>query len=354
MAKPVVAFVSEHCCIRVVKEAIALKALGYSVRLIAGNPRSKQIFDTVSEYSDPHQLEEIVKSMAPAIDIWHIHNEPNWPASVVRCSVPVNAKVILDMHDSNYWRVPVDELSPIARCKMSWPREDMAVEDCGGFVVPSNACKAELEKRCGDKPVAVLPPAVPLGQYRYTETAITGGLVSQGGHALPDTKGLSGEHWRDYTALYAALKGKYPVYVYSPSFTYNPEDPMDKHYKSLGVMMGKFHYDELLDKLSSHFWNLVGNFHPNQGKMWVWDYAMPNKFFDAVAAGVPSVVFNCTEVKKVVEEYGIGIYVNSPEEFLAQVDDHQKYRSKLFKVRKELCLEKFIHSLTELYDEVLG
>lgn len=353
MAKPVVAFVTEHCCIRVVKEAIALKALGYSVRLIAGTPRSRTLFDTVSEYSDPHQLEVAVKSMASIVDIWQVHNEPNWPASVVRSVLPDSAKMILDMHDSNYWRAPIDEISQMAGLKMSWPREDMAVADCNGFVVPSQACKTELETRAGDKPIAVLYSAVPLGQYRFTEQEIIGGLVSQGGHTTPD-KGAVGEHWRDYTILYSALKDKYPIYVYSPSFTYNPEDPVDKHYRSLGVRLGKFNYDELLDKIASHFWNLVGNIQPENHKQWVWNYAVPNKFFDAVAAGVPSVVFGCTEVKKIIDEYGIGIYVNTPEEFLAQKDDHQKYRNKLFRVRKELSMEKFIGNLTELYEKVLS
>ncbi len=344
-----IGFVTDPCCIRVVKEAIALRLLGHRVHLLAVTPRSTKCFTSVHQYGNARSLETSVKLMSQNIDIWHVHNEPTWPVVVVRNADPLK-KIILDYHDSNYWRTVRERVEGIVEERMHWYVEDTAVGMVDGIVVPSPSCAEETATRFKG-PIIDLPPACPLSEYRYFENEYMGGLVSQGGHCVSNEYKLDNpEHWRDYTELYSALKGKIQVFAYSPSFTYDPQSEIDKHYLSLGVKLGKLSYNELMDALSRHSWNLVGNI----VKVPVWKYATPNKFFDAVAAGVPSAVFNCPEAAKYVEKYDIGIVCEKPEDLVKRWEEHVQKRINLWKMRHELCMENFIGRVEQLYYKLLG
>lgn len=347
--KPEIGFVTDHCCVRVVKEATVLRQLGYNVHLFSRTLSSVSSFSSVHYYSSPYQLEQALSLTKSSIGIWQYHNEPNWPVLLMRRVLGDSAKIIMDYHDSNYWRMDVSETKPQLLENASWYSENSAVELADAFVVPSTPCFEELRTRT-NKPIAVLPPASPQTFYRYMEVPFMGGLVSQGGHAITALGiGTDGDHWRDFRSLYNDLNGKKRVYAYCPSFTLDPSNPLDAAYAATGALLGKLTHDQLLDRLPSHTWNLVGN--PN--KSYVWNFALPNKFFDAAAAGTPSVVFNCTEAAKIVTDLNIGIVVNSADELIARWGEHVEKRANLWRVRHELCMEKYISSLTDLYEGLL-
>lgn len=348
MRKPEVAFVSEHCCIRVVKQASVLQKLGYNVHLIAHEPNSVGMFHQVHYYRDPVTLYRTVSSLTKVIDIWQVHNEPTWPVSMVRNAIGDSGKLLLDYHDSNYWRIDKDDYPEDLKSLLedpSWYSEDVACQQVNGFVVPSEPCATEVATRSSKKSV-VIPSACPESEFRYIESQFMGGLVSQGGHALPETQNL----WRSYSQLFTELKGKKRVYAYCPDFTYDPNNELDKHYIETGATLGKFPYDELVDTIGRHSWNLVGNLI----KVPVWRYALPNKFFDAIAAGIPSVNFGCPEVAKIIDKYDIGMNVATTQELLDRWGEHKQKRSNLWRVRHELCIDKYIDRLTNFYEEVLS
>ena len=171
----------------------------------------------------------------------------------------------------------------------------------------------------------------------------------QGGHATEKT-GIN--KWRDYTEIYKALVGKCTVYAYSPTFKMQLDDPLTKHYEKLGVHIRKFTSHELIMTLGRHTWNLVGNW-SSKGTPVAWDFILPNKFFDAIAAGVPSVSIGCPMVEALIKKHDIGIAVKTPNELIKRWDEHKEKRKNLMLHRKKYCMEKYIGALIDLYEEVL-
>ena len=342
-------FVAIHPCIRVLKEAKVLKDLGYKLHLIFGdtvfgpltadNAKKCAFFENIQFFTDEHQLEIAIKNAAKHSKVFHVHNEPNWPVIKVREIVP-DATIIFDVHDSMYWRQ-----------EDNYHEEDIAVDCADLFVVPSETCKKELATRT-DKDIIFIPSAVPLSWYQVPGFS-RGGIGSQGGHVLPDSK----VSWRDYTDLYTELISKEKsVYAYSAQFkqeqTSKREFDIAQHYGRLGAQLGNVEYEFLLELIGAHDWNLVGIWRANENVHKVWSYALPNKLYDAIAAGTPSVSFNCQEAEKIIEEYDIGVVCKTPTEFIERWDEHKEKRKNLMLIRKELALENFISPLVELYESL--
>lgn len=348
-----IAFVTGHCCIRVLKEAYTLVVQdGWKIHLIVGGEifgpltatRDKYMpmFESINFYSTQNQLEQAIRLISKKVYVFHVHNEPSWPVTKIRELIP-DSKIILDYHDSNYWRAE----------EKSWPEEDVACQCADGFIVPSDACKKELEQRT-DKSIAVLPSACPYEWYRHIQHGAGGGIVSQGGHTVQE---IGGGEWRDYTDIYSALRGKVSVFACSPQFTHNPEAPsknvyITKHYEQMGVHISNFPYDHLLNVLGNFHWNLVGNWKKNGKRHKVWDYSNPNKFYDAIAAGIPSVVFGVPEVESIVGQCDIGLVCKSPSELLSKWDCHIAKRKNLMMTRKKFSMENYIQSAINMYQEM--
>ena len=352
-----IAFVSNHTCIRAKKQAIVLREKGYDVHLIANLISDAQIFKTTTRHGIPQELENVVENLKNKIDIWHIHNEPNWPVVTVRKVLP-KAKIIMDHHDSQYWRVKkgttfFDEKEPA-----SFYEEDTADRCADAFVVPSKRCKKELETRL-NKQTIYIPSACPLDEMRLWTFAVRGGLCSQGGHVTPEMSKQSGvEKWRDYTDIYKELKGQVHIFTYSPSYFVRMKDgkPADDdtstYYKNLGVEVNKLYYNELIDIMGTHTWNLVGNWWKDPAGANVWDMALPNKLFDGIASGVPPVVINCPEAAELVREHDIGIVIKHPKELRLRWDEHKEKRTNLLLHRDKYALENYIQPLIDLYETI--
>jgi hypothetical protein len=340
--------VAKNPCIRVVKEAYALWHTG-ECKLYHLAPRLQDLqpFSFLGHFGSPKQLEDAVKLIGKSVDVFIVHNEPSWPAFVIRQALP-NSKIILNIHDSLYWYMD-DELA-IGE-KTRWYEEDYSMDASDGFIVPSNQCKQEIIKRT-DKPVIDLPPACPMYDYRVQFSAFLGGLVSQGGHAVAGHYHRLNEYWRDYTKLYTYLNGRKEVFVYTPSIQSHGEEEnvVYKHYKPLVTDVQKVPYEVLLNKVGQHSWNLVGNWEPHP----VWKYSGPNKFYDALAAGTPSVVFQVESVKELIEEYGFGIVINHPDELLDRWDEHTEKRNNVMKYRNKVSMDQFIGRELDLCRKVLN
>jgi hypothetical protein len=325
-----IVFVSEHCCGRAVKEAMALTSRGYEIALLTSNPvRGRGAFKWKVRYDDPESFFDSLELFSEN-DIYHVHNEPNWMVSIIREKYP-SAKIILDVHDSNYWRTD-------ARC--TWYEEEVAYGMADGYVFPSEtALKITPIK---DLPAVVVPPANPESSFYYGPWNYSGGLVSQGGHTLPGEY----DNWRDYTQLYLLIVPHKRVYVYSAEF--KQETDVVKHYRKLGVETRSTSHLKMIAALGEHDWCLCGNITGAK----VWEVTMPNKFYDAMAAGVPVVNFNCKEAGKIIDEYGVGINVSTVRELLERWDEHIEKRTNVFKYRNLMSMENYIGEVERLYREV--
>ena len=88
-------------------------------------------------------------------------------------------------------------------------------------------------------------------------------------------------------------------------------------------------------------------------------YCLPNKFFEFAMAGLPLVVSDLPEMKRMVEEYDCGVICRSsrPESILSAVDevlsgDHKGLGSNARRMAEDHCWEKQEEKLLELYDSM--
>jgi glycosyltransferase involved in cell wall biosynthesis len=87
-------------------------------------------------------------------------------------------------------------------------------------------------------------------------------------------------------------------------------------------------------------------------------YALPNKLFDYIQAGVPVVVSDFPEMAKVVRDYNIGMAVNdrNPENFAAILNEmltneelRSTWKHNLVNASNELCWEREKDVLIDIY-----
>jgi glycosyltransferase involved in cell wall biosynthesis len=78
-------------------------------------------------------------------------------------------------------------------------------------------------------------------------------------------------------------------------------------------------------------------------------FALPNKLFDYVQAGIPVLVSGLPEMRRIVEEYGIGQILDDPEpqnlarqirEMMGSDEWRMQWKKNLSKAAAELCWEK--------------
>jgi len=346
-----ICMVSEHNCIRVSKESHVLQKAGHEVILATRDLslRFVENFTHVAVWHDLKSFDSLINHYKNTTDIFHLHNEPTWHATRIRELIP-DAIIIQDFHDMQYWRM--GDKNHVRRTgeEISWFDEDLAIESSDAFIVTSPECKRALREKT-DKPIVFVPSAVPLDWYYSGLRHFRGGLVSQGGHAIPQENDKLLNTWRDYTELYTALIDKIDIFAYAPNFSFVADDILTNHYENIGVECGMAHPTELLKLISGHTWNLVGNWQTEPSPVWKW--ALPNKFFDAVAAGTPSAVFNCPMAAKIVRKYDIGIVCQRPYDLIKQWELHKEKRANLMKVRRQLSIDHYVPEIEKLYKAMI-
>ena len=91
-------------------------------------------------------------------------------------------------------------------------------------------------------------------------------------------------------------------------------------------------------------------------------FALPNKLFDYIQAGVPVLVSNLPEMKRIVEHYQIGVIAETHQRkelaglFKTALDDQEKrtvWKQNLLMAAKELCWENEEEVLMQVYDRFL-
>ncbi len=90
-------------------------------------------------------------------------------------------------------------------------------------------------------------------------------------------------------------------------------------------------------------------------------YALPNKLFDYIQAGIPVLVSNLPEMKKVVTDYRVGAILDShqPQQMAKQItgilNDRERiavWKENLKKAASELCWENEKEMLKIIYDQL--
>jgi glycosyltransferase involved in cell wall biosynthesis len=92
-------------------------------------------------------------------------------------------------------------------------------------------------------------------------------------------------------------------------------------------------------------------------------YSLPNKLFDYIQAGVPVLVSNLVEPKKIVSEYNIGEIIESHDPkhiaekmmyMLSATDKIEIWKTNLKKAAEVYCWENEEKNLLEIYKEIIN
>ncbi len=113
-------------------------------------------------------------------------------------------------------------------------------------------------------------------------------------------------------------------------------------------------YEDLLKLISQHHYAYVGyafDACDDTTKEYC-NAAMPNKVFDALAAGVPMIVRNCAAVEKLVLESDIGL-VYHKDVFKEAERRYEELRRNVLEFRKFMMMEQGIGLLIAKYEEIV-
>jgi len=325
-------FVASHFCIRAVKQALALRPRGFKINGIGfKRPQFFENLDLFVRCAHNKHLDNAVKLLEPHTDVWYVHTEPY--NLVWKIREHSKKPILLDMHDSMQWRTPNKHGWTSAEERATMPLVD-------GFVVPSQKCKQLTPV---NKPMIVLPPYVNEQFYQYHCLQWLGGLVYEGRADKRSQKSFM-DYCKYHDLAKKCLSLNLPFYLYS---CWNDEAHIAEYKNAL--TMPTESYQPLLKKLSSHDWGLCGNI----GKHREWNLAMPNKLFEYMAAGIPIVAMNASEVSKFIKKYKVGITVKSIEELMERWDEREECQSNVLKIRHKFTMENNIGPLAALLRDLL-
>lgn len=327
--------VSYHGCIRAVK--IALSQLKkHKIHFIAfERPQFWNYFDSLNLCHSVDHLRKAVTILNDHVDIFHVHNEPNWMACTVRETT--DKPIVFDVHDSQDYRSDKPEDQSVS--------ERLAFDIADGLVFVSEPCKEiTLRKHQIDKPHCVLPSYVPRDFYKTKDWNWNGGIIYQGGTWTD--KSPSVMQYANYKNLSEALKKEgIPFNVFTTDWK-----GYKKEYLKDIIFQGTLQYNELLKHLGHFDWGLIGNLEPYKD----WQVALPNKLFEYMAGGLPILCMNAELCGEMVESLGIGIHVKTIEELKRRYQEKDKCRKNVFLKRHEFEMEKHTHVLDELYENLTG
>jgi glycosyltransferase involved in cell wall biosynthesis len=351
--KPTIVMVAGHACVRVDKMARPLLEAGYPVHLISKKKAAHWTeYTTFTHCAYTDQYLAAMSLYDRVADVFHVHNEPSWFVTALkeRTSKPV----ILDVHDSFLARVtPEESEQPRPNGKLPIrvsveERNNYQLAD--GLVFPS-APFAQLvtEEFHLTQPAVVLPSYCPRRDVQYNLREWLGGLVYEGRVDLPEETHSAVTHgfrYSDYLALAQqahALSMDFHLYA-------RDDKPFLDLYEPLALTHVPQPYHDLLGCLARHDWGLVGNLTPTPE----WTYALPNKLFEYVAAGVPVVALHAEACSDWLAKTGLGITVKSLDELASRWKEHRAIRAHLLTHRMSWTMEAHVGTLEALYARVCG
>lgn len=347
-----IGLIGAHHCIRVIKRAVALQAVGYEV-IGSGNKVAfgTDMYDSYLVWQNEKQFKNTVKSMInQGCNIIDYSNEPDKPVIWIRevineMGVQNKVKLITDLHDLDSIRkniIPIDE------------REMFNSSD--GLIYVSLSIKDITNKlHQVTKPNIVLYSYCNRGVAVFNEEDIPKRkhLVYEGGANPPNDEDLNREF--SYRDIHSIIKKI--VEMGNETHMYCGNITAYQTYNSTGaVLYPPTEYRKMMDELVRYKYGLV-IFNNKDGKQNQVNYTLTNKESEYLHAGLPALVCWSPETEKHVRKHGTGFVFSDVEE----IGNCSQLESKYFEVmqnikikREELCMENYIVLLENLYAELLG
>lgn len=303
-----------HSCSRVHKLATAQVAHGdkcYLVNALFGDGHPWHVYELVArifqlydeggeEVISGEHIKTVIKELDDKVDIWHCHNQPDWWVPLVK---QVTKKpVVYDVHD-------LTSLVSPERCT-SMENESFRLAD-GIMTVSDGYLKLIREKIGQEKPAMVYQSMMPKAWNRspaenpYFDLVYAGGL-------------LKGRH-RDWRKTFKWIVDQGVKMHVLPTTKKSAQE-----YKDSGVGKGTVldpqPYDKMLGIIKNSVAGLVGSPEENE----VTKHAIPNKFYEYLACGIPVIAMNMPDLKPIIQDNGLGEYVSSKYEILSALNRIEK------------------------------
>lgn len=333
-----------HSCIRQHKVGWEQCRIGWEVHLVGHMVAQTHSWNTYSsvhlynpingETIDTRQLGNIVRMLRPYVDLFHVHNEPNWIFDVVKSNTDV--PVVFDIHD---WTSLRRVSEPPA---VELEAEKIAIAKADGFGVPSEGYYERL-KKITEKPIVCYQSRVGSWLFPEIPKEKIGGFVYAGGLSDENDQDMN-YAYRDWSGFAKELAEEKDVYLYSANPIRSDRYKHDRVHAA-----GPFSYPELLANMARHSVGIVGS------PMVLQDFedSMPNKLFEYIASGLPVVVLNAPEAKRFVEKHKLGYGVTNAKEAIEAATELEN-DGTLADRRWDYAMEAEIPKITGLYRKVLG
>ena len=343
-----VAHVVLHSCVRAYKQGWILKERGHQVHIVTERPVHAygwKDFDALhlvhtghldgAPRLDKDQIYSTIKAINDSVDIFHFHNEPDWPMEVIRAAT--KKPLVYDIHD-------------MVSQRQEMPDEEKTAFECAdAFVCPSRDY-VDIVKGRSNKPVIELLSCVPSKLFpTVRRKPFHNGLVYEGGLKGKPREGSQQFEFRSWKDVFTMLgQLDVPITAYPTS----GEEDYSEYAKGGAMIMQPVNYDEMLKNLTSFEAGLVGT--PfNTG---AFNGANPNKMFEYAAAGIPMIALKAPTAKGFLEATGFGIGVENVEDIPAAMNElwESGARDEVWELRKHWTMETQVDKLETLYSELLG
>jgi len=329
-------FASNHCCIRVVKEGLALARTGDSVVFFQNRIANVDVRDVLSITSFWGNLRQYGPKLQvfANLDLIHVHNEPSRLVTLAKEAHP-DTPVIFDVHD----------LAAVRNHQVV-EEEVRAFQVADGIIWPSEGyrdyCENEFAyhfKGLKDKPSAVVYSMCTSEMMEFPAMPRLKGIVYEG------RVSSTGDE-KDYRGIIDTLVTRNVPFYVLPS---NMND-VNEYIVAGAVVMPTMPYAVMMRALSRFDWGFCGPaVRSRQG-----DRGMGNKLFEYLAAGIPVIVHQSHEQAAFVERNDVGVVVNDINEIPDIYDLHQDYREVVIQKRHQFAMEHQLGAIRGLYNEVLG
>lgn len=348
-----IGMVAGHACIRVQKMALPLIQRGHTVHLIA--KKMPSFFEEYATFTFTPAIDnyiQAIKVLSKSVDLFHVHNEPSWFVTAIKEYTDV--PVIIDVHDSDVARMTDEQEQALKKAGFTAYRRNVEERNnfqlSDGLVYPSDSFAGIVQSFYRLKqPQLVLPSYVPRSLFQYNLGEYYGGLVYEGRVDLKEEVDKDPQNGYSYCEYSELAKKTHELGIQFNIYAVRSDEKFINAYKDIALVHEPKEFSKMLKRISRHDWGLVGNIH----KTPEWDVALPNKLFEYLAAGVPVVAINAKTCSDLIDDYGIGITVNSLEELKDRWREHEQCRKNVIKYRQEFCMDKNIEGLELLYKAVL-
>ena len=348
-------FAAKHCCIRVYRQMKALQSVGYQVDILT-NKLSFGLDEANLLYywHNEKQFKTHILELKNKYDIISWENEPDEPLIWIKevLGEDKKEKLVYNIHDSDLIRrgyIPIEE-------RVAFNSADGVI-----YVSPS------IEDIC-NRVHAVQVPSIVLYNYptqkMIDETKIEWdkvrerkGLVYEGG---VNPIGNSNEiQQMNITFKYRNLFPIFQQLILQGNEVHAYPGNSDAY--NTGQFSGvNLHpptrFDILLQELTQFKYNLL-IFNNEDKKQDQVNFTTPNKLWDGLASGLPSLACWCEETEKYVAKHNIGWRFDNVKSIGDCSSIEPEYMEKIEAVRKkreELIFEKQVGLLENFYAHIMG